>query len=312
MDIHTALKIVGQPVYVKTAADASPTFDTRGGTFLTAVQALVKNASDQDVKDIDGFARFWNITQDVLDAREKWAAYHQLPEPDEQDYALSVEHQGHQIRKFAAYDSESTAKAARHFADQRHLLPLEWRQKTASELLKRAEKFDAQLPEYAERALEKSACQGQPTVERLRDLVAERVKTAHARFEPELEKLSQLVGLMVKNDHLLQDRQFVKDAATTFEQFDHYTGISSKYASGEVSLPEEMIDDWSTDSLLAKTASPSRAELVNGRTVDVRSLSKEALAVVDADLVSLPDEKLAEVLPTLPKEDADLLVRLAS
>jgi hypothetical protein len=78
-----------------------------------------------------------------------------------------------------------------------------------------------------------------------------------------------------------------------------------------VPLAEEMLAI--TEPELAKMAGCSNVfvKLSNGKEVDASALTKGDLEAIDPKLASMSLDDLVEVLPTLPKPDADLLVRMA-
>lgn len=312
MDISSALKVVGRPTYVKQAS--VPSLRSREGTYLAAVDALVKSAGDNQVAEVDTYARFWGIEDDVRSAREKWAAYNDVPAPEPEDYALNVEHQGQPVQKFAAYDADSTVAAVRAFEQSRHKLPYAWRKTAAVNLLARSKQYNAQIPDYLHVVLEKSAGYGVPTADGLRALLSERMAVLPVRkLSEELDKLALFVDTMAESETLRYDPEMVKSANEAFDLFDRETGAYTYYQSGEVSLPEEAIDRYTTLSVLEKAASaalPKYVTLVNGWECNPHTLDKTALATVDPDLMGMSTAELVDVLPTLPRGDADLLRRL--
>lgn len=317
MDVSSALDIVGRPGFltqVKYAADGYR-FDTREDTYVSAVTAFVKDAAESVVEEVDKYAHFWGISGEVERAREKWARYKTLPEPSDNDYALRVEHNGEPIRKFAAYNAGSTVEAAKALHQNRYKMPYAWRKEAAANLLSRASAFEAVLPEYLERSLEKMAGYGAVSEDALRDALSQRFPLVHARFSDARAKLAEFVETLVQNEDARYQTGMVVKTAEAFEQFDRELGLTRYYETGEVGLPEDVIGDYSTLSSLQKVAACVETDpvrLVNGFELDVDSLDKTALAAVDPDLTKLSNPQLVDVLPTIPREDADLLQRLVS
>lgn len=312
MDITTALKVVGKPSYVEGQRQDKYAFDSREATYLSAVAALTKQASQDIVAEVDAYAKFWNIEGDVRQAREKWASATAPVDPDEQDYALSVEHNGQRIQKFAAYSAESTIKAARAFHENKHKLPYAWRKTASVNLLARAQRFGAPLPDYLQHSLEKSAGYGVPTADGLQQLLSERFSLANRHNDANLDKLAEGIYALINNEEARYDLENVKIASEMIEAYDKEAGIASHYADGSLSLPEEAIDNFTVLSVLEKAAAADiePVELVNGFQVDPKTLDKTALSVLDPALAEMSAVSLSEVLPTLPRGDADLLQRL--
>jgi hypothetical protein len=312
LPLDKALVLAGHAGLAKTAVarrDEDYLFNSRDATMISFVQAYVKKASEATKQTCRDHAAFWGNLADCEAAVAKVATY-KPAELEAKDFAMVAKHGGLEVRKFAAYDAPSVIASAVQFAETKRSYPLEWRKEAAARLLERAQRFGAHLPEYVETSLHKSAGFGYPSAESLQAALDQRVGALETH--PELfDKLASLVEVMTEKPELRYDDDFVKEAVAALEHFDVETGIAVKTAS--VELPEEIIDSAQTTEKLAKLAGISKqaVALTNGATVDIAELSKEALAAVDPALAKLGSEELAAVLPTLPRGDADLLVRLA-
>lgn len=317
MDVTTILDVVGRPHYLqhhKYASEGGYDYQSREGTFISAIRAFVKNAGAEVIDEALSYARFWGVERDVADAQSKIAGLQRGRDLVEQDYALSASApDGKPIRKFAAYNADSTRLAASALFDNRRKLPYEWRKEASTNILARAMQWQAQLPDYLHKALEKSAGYGVPTVEGLWDALDQRATLTHRRYRSELDKLGEFIHMLVGDEE--SRYQMVKECHTALDVYDRGVGISQHYLTGQLGLPEDTIDDFSVLSVLEKTASswlPGEVSLINGFSVKPKELDKTALATIDPDLAGLSDSQLVDVLPTLPKGDADLLQRLVS
>lgn len=304
---------MGREDLVKTASelDKDYTFDSRNATFISFLNGIVKGASESQMQSCSDYAKFWQIQEDCDQAAQKLAEY-RAPELADQAYALLQKEGEHMIRKYAAYDKDSTVKAAMAFYENRAKYPLEWRKTAAARLLARSERYGAHIPEYVETYLHKAAALGFPSPESVSNILTERLNQTDARTDSEMvNKLASVLHDMTENEDLRTDHDFVKTAMSVIEDFDAEVGATSKYGE-DYSLPEEIIDSKQTTEKLAKMAGVSDCEvqLVNGTTVDVTELKKEALAAVNPDLADMGPAELANVLPTLPQADADLLSRV--
>ena len=306
-----ALTVLGKSELIKQAqsVESGYSFDNRDATFVSYLHAHLQQADAGDLKKTATYAKFWGILSECEDAYRKVAAY-EPPEIPDSVYALCIEYGDERIRKYAAFDADSTREAAEMFYENRTRYPLAWRTKVAAELLQRAETYDVMLPEYVNTYLHKAAGAGYPTEASVEDMLVsrrERVKRAHAQ---EVQGLTDLFHILASEPRLQLDAGFVKQAMTCLENFDVACGLTDAYDAG-LPLPEEIIASENTLPHLQKLATSSVVELVNGTEINVRNLRKTALAAVDPKLEKLSHEELAEVLPTLPLEDANLLVRLA-
>lgn len=313
MSLTDALKHVGREDLVKTASELSEdyTFGDRNATFISFVNGIVKGANDRQMKSCRDHARFWQINDECETAAQKLAAV-KPRELQDQDYALLQKNGEATIRKYAAYDGESTVKAAMAFYDNRAKYPLAWRKTAAARILARAEKHGAHLPEYIETYLHKAAALGYPSPDSVSAILVQRLNATDARRNDEaVAKFASFMESMIDDEQLRLDHGLVKSAMETVENFDAYIGATHKYGE-DFSLPEEIIDSKQTTEKLAKLAGISDCEvqLINGSRVDVTELKKEALAAVDPGLANMSPGELTQVLPTLPQGDADLLVRL--
>lgn len=309
LSLEEALRYVGREDLVKEASNSEDyLFNTKNATFISYVKAHLKSASDMVKTNCDQYAKFWQIKEDCEGAAQKIASY----EPEAlrpEDFALFDKTAG--VRAYAAYDKDSTWEAACAFTQDRENLPLEMRQKTAAALLSRAEKHGTHLPEYVETYLHKAAGLGFASPDSVETILVERLNASNVSDEV-TEKLAEALSAMLDDEALCTDIDHVKTAMAVVEDYDVYAGLTDKYGNG-VSLPEQIIDDRYTASKLAgvqKLAACS-VQLINGTTVSVDTLTKEALAAVDPSLADFDTSELIEVLPTLPKGDADLLSRLA-
>lgn len=308
LPLADALTHVGRPDLAKTAADDALAFHSKDSTFVTYVQSVLKNASAEVLGLCEDHARFWGIGEQCKTAAAKLEAY-QPESVADQAFALVAEFAGTSVRKYAAYDKQSVLESANAFYDDRAKYPLEWRKNASARLLGRAQTHEAILPDCVERFLQKSAGLGYPTPESLTNSLVQRVNLSP--LTEDLSKLSAVFERMIVQPELRHDDEYVKSAMEVLAAFDTENGLVDYYGQG-VSLPEEMIADDLTIQGMSKTASANRSCLLtNGRTVDVQGLSKDALAAIDPELTKLSHAELADVLPTLPKGDADLLSRLA-
>jgi hypothetical protein len=310
LTLTEALSVVGKPLLIKQAADHSGySFKTKDATYISYIDAFLKQASASELEEVTQYATFWNILPECKAAITKLAAYEPKATPDTA-YALCEEVGDAKIRKYAAFDGDSTREAAIAFYDNRTRYPLEWRIKTAAELINRAEQFEAHIPEYINVYLHKAAGAGYPSEQSVEDMLISRREIVKKAYAQETERLTDLLGLMASDVKLQLSSSFVKQAVSCLENFDVACGLTDAYDQG-LPLPEEMIDSQNILPELEKLASSSFVKLVNGAEIDVRGLRKTALAAVDPKLEKMGFNELVEVLPTLPREDADLLMHLA-
>lgn len=315
-ELHRMLAIMGRPAYVKTAAEqphrergSDYPINSRESTYLSWCTALSKSASTSEMNTIETAGKFWGIHSDLVSAQQKWAEATETRQPVDDDFVVVQEHRGQKVRKFAAYDASSTVKAAESFYDHRIKYPFSWRKEASVRLLQKAAEFKAALPEYIDNYLHKAAGLGFPTNESVERSLSSRMNKVAAKHEEAMNKLATVLGMIADNPALRFNDELVKTALSVMDQFDTETGANRHYGSG-VSLPEEMIGV--TEPELQKMAANQEQEvtLTNGATVKVSSLDKALLTAVDPELAKLSTAELMDVLPSTPRCDADLIVRL--
>ncbi len=322
--------VVGRPSYCKEAADQSQVRCTERGyadpftrqypchtkvaTFCSAMEAEELDAPSEIKAEISKFAAFWAITEDVEAARSALANSKKQASIDElsdSDFALVQMAGEAKVRKYAAFDRQSVVESAIAFHDNRHKYPLAWRKEAAIQLLSRADKHDAVLPTYVDQYLNKAAGFGLATEEAIDSALISRINRAPKTASEDTEKLIEIMSSVAENPDLCYDGETVQDMLSCMDAYDRHHKLAQYYGS-DVELPEEVLVN--TEPELAKIAGCGDrvVRLVNGTSVDVHHLTADVLNAVDEKLAAMSQEKLAAVLPTLPKPDADLLVELCS
>lgn len=325
VQLHELIGIAEKPPYVKAASEqvqrSAPEprhcadglgcrypCDSKEQTWLSAVKLAAAGGDTEIQAGIEKFARFWGITADVQAAQKKIAAQLAVPALEDRDFALVQEHRGEKIRKFAAFDSNSTVKAATAFYENRHRYPMAWRKQAAVELIRRSEAHLAQLPPVVNDYLHKAAGFGFPSVEAIENAILDRTGRCQGHLKSAGVKLAEALGAIAAHPDLRYNNDLVRDALEVMDRFDRSTKLAAHYGD-DVSLPEEMLD--LTQPMLQKAAGyvAGQCKLQNGINVNVHDLTKEALAAVSDELAEMPLAKLAAVLPTLPAPDANVLCR---
>lgn len=309
ISLEQAFSLIGRKDLTKTAsAQQDYSFDDRDATLCSFVRALVKEAGA--LPKCRDMARFWGIQDQCAEVEQKIAGYKPAELSDDQ-YALVKQAGDQTIRKFAAFDRNSTVEAGIALVNQRERYPLSWRKEAALRLLGKAAEYDAPLPEFVQQALHKTAGLAYPTAESAEEMLVSRLNMVKkAEHQEMMSKLASLLEHLIDHQELRYDQSFVKEAVAAIEQVDVEAGLTDCYGQGML-LPEDLLDI--TTNQLEKVAGMKIAvTLVNGHTLPLEGLSKEALDAVDPNLSKLASDELADVLPTLPKGDADLLVRLTA
>lgn len=326
VQLHELIGIAEKPPYVKAAAEqvqrGAPAVprscadglqgqypcDTKEQTWLSAVKLAAAGGDPGITAGIQRFATFWGIEADVTRAQKKIAAHLAAPALRDHDFALVQEHRGEKVRKYAAFDAESTARAADAFHANRHRYPMAWRKTAATELIRRSERFDAVLNPEVNSYLHKAAGFGFPSAEAIENAILDRTGRCQGHLKSAGVKLAEALGAIAAHPDLRYNNDLVRDALEVMDRFDQSTKLAAHYGD-DVGLPEEILD--LTSPMLQKAAGyvAGQCKLQNGIHVNVHDLTKEALAAVSDELAEMPLAKLAAVLPTLPAPDANVLCR---
>lgn len=241
---------------------------------------------------------FWNLedaVEEVIDGIRK-------TEPIK--YAMEIGTE----KLFPYADGASLVKAASAFCASKHKFPYASRTKTAKHLLKTASKLGVELSNDVVRYLEKAAGWA---VADLDEMVASVRRRAHDdRFKKHASALEQIANTLPyfeSNTEALFDTEKVASFISALEAYDVATGRSRDYAFSGV--PEERIY---ADVNLEKVAEELKntVRLTNGVTVTVDKELLSKIAAVDPQLgkdIGDSVEKAVDILPTLPKPDADYI-----
>jgi hypothetical protein len=301
------IKAASCPGYVKVAhVDSYDGFpvNSKEATYVSFASALCKGASGDDWQNIEDHVRFWGITDDCVTLKNKYAALNEVTELPEADYAMVAKYAGEDVKKFPIFDTPSLLKSAMAFYDARDAFPYAWRNEAATKFLVKAAELKAELPRYLDTYLQKAACFGAVGVEELETALIERDNHCSPQHRDAFEKVAELLDTMMDSPELRADHDFVKEAFQTLDSFDSMIGY---YNPVENLIPDELVV-----SKLEKVASEEKSAFVtltNGKELDLRTLDKTALDMIDDKLSKLAGDELRGALETLPRPDAELLTR---
>ncbi len=301
------IKAAGAPEYAKIAhVDSYEDFavNSKDATFISYAKALVKNATGDQWQQLEDHIRFWGIASDCAKLKNKYAELSEVAELPESDYTLVKEYGGQTVRKFAAYDAPSTVKSAVALYETREAFPYEWRNEVATKLLAKTASYQAQLPAYVELYLQKAAAFGAVGEAQLEQAYIERDLVCPAQHRDAFEKVAEVISALMDSSELRADHDFVKEAMAAIDSYDSLVPGASPV--------EELIPDSLVVSRLEKVASDesdSFVKLSNGHEVDIRTIDKATLDMIDEKLSKLAGAELRDVLATIPRPDADLLCR---
>lgn len=243
---------------------------------------------------------FWDLEDSVKDIEEavtKTAAV---------KYAMEIS--GDAL--FGYNDKDSLVKAASDFYENRHRFPYENRKAASQKLLKEAEKSGVTYSNDVVRFLKKSAGWAIPSADGIVSLVHRRVYDRDFKNTEHLSKIAEAGAALAKDvkGDKLYDTEKVAAFLLAVDAYDRITKVASRYSN--FGVPEEFVFG---DTEVEKVASEFKAvvKLTNGREVTLSDGFFQKLSSADPDLAKSimgNADKAREILPTLPRPDADYIV----
>lgn len=261
------------------------------------------------------FARDWAIyaeCQQLKTAHEKQAS-RGLDTLADDAFMILEEVNGEIYRALPVTDTPSLKQAQAHLVEYRDRYPADWRRRAAERMLVKANELSQEPAAYVQKAANAIPS---PSV----DVAAAITSRLHLvpttrRSEPEY------VGMLKLARAIAEQPGFVRrpDAVTsTLDAFDRHFDLVRLYARS-LPTPEEVV----YGAVLAKTASDVTNSLIRLTTNNVytksalfrhgiepyRILGDEFISCISDGELELDREKAARIIPTLPKDDAELLER---
>lgn len=295
---------------------------TRPDTFLSYAYFL-KNANRLDAttrqvawNNLRKFAHHWAIhleCEKLLREHEKQAISDLDQMPDEK-FAIVEMWNDEKYRALPLLNRDCVKTAAEHLVEHKDRYPLEWRQHAAERVIKTAFEFNIEPPHLD--YLQKAARYNTPAHGDIARGMLDRALLVNRDHRGDDEQLAMLKAARAMSGSNGQD--LVQKAASIIDKFDQHYGLKRLYARGLLS-PEEIC----FSSVTAKEARDLRGQLVQFTTgstytkvaleqaglAPYRVLGEEFINAVRDGLSGVDIEKIAEIVPTLPLDDARLLDR---
>lgn len=267
--------------------------------FVDQRDSYSRNQRDVVQKRFDEKLAFWDITDakaDIEAAVTKTASV---------KYAMEI--QGDKL--FGYQDAESLVKAASEFYANRHKFPYENRKTAARTLILEGEKLAARYPNDVVLFMNKAAGWALPSKEGILSVLHRRAYDTQYKDTSALEKIAAAAVDLVKDESgQVYDLEKVAAFMSAVDAYDRLTKVARRYA--DYGVPEEYVF---SDTDLTKTAAEmhSKVKLTNGSEITLSDSFFEKLSSADPDLAKSimgNHEKAAEILPTLPRPDADYII----
>jgi hypothetical protein len=296
---------------------------TSAATYVSTMFFLDKKAEwDRPTADVieqylDHFARYHGIVDRISQLKQAFAKAKELPAEDKlplDDYALVVDGVGH----FTLRNPSEVRKCAEYIKEYRDDLPYTYRQEMASKVLEKAAHYGVALgdmDEFLDKQAGKGACPAQTVAE---FLFERSVLYKRAGFLDYAIKAAELAKACLQHKGGVHDQDQLVKLACLVDQVDRETRL--KTLATDLPAPEDVFFQ-----LTAKAASQLRHEhvsLTSGniyKAADLERVKLDAVAdvmgedfaqAISAGGLFVDQTKMAEIIPTLPRGDAELFDRM--
>lgn len=263
-------------------------------------------------------ARYFHIEGDIGELKAKVARALSTDTgslPDDLFAIVERFEDGRTERRYPMRNSHEVQKAAEYLEQYRDQLRYADRRRVADKIMQKAAEYGTNLQQW-QGTLEKlaglGACTGQEAAELVRSR-ARVLRNSDAKLRDELEKLAAMIE---EKGELFKHYAPLDKLAGIVDQFDHERGLNQGYRQGILDRPEDILF-----GITEKVAMDLSQELVeNPRTgliykrADLASMNLQTIGAAMGDefasAISTANawvdlEKLAEIVPTLPLNDAE-------
>lgn len=270
---------------------------------------------------LDQYVGFWHIKEAVMKMRAKHKDLHKEAESQLPDSVYGIvwvdPSSGHKERYLRMSNPMEVKVAAEYLEKHRDRLPFSDRHTVALKIVERANHYGVGLGKSAE-FIEKQAGRGVPDLPEVVQMIQSRAMLAkNATLREHFQKMAAEVSAMPRK--ALMPEILVK-LADTMDKLDRDLGLVGKY-SGTLQRPEDVIFKATftkaSSEVMAHVATTSGKlyEKSAFKRIDVGSL-KDAFGdgfvrQVCTPLGEIDPEKMAEVIGTLPRGDAELFDAIA-
>lgn len=279
---------------------------TAADTVLSATYAAMANGSLAPgvMERIKSASVLWGNAEDV----EKVISEIKVQKAPAIKFAMDLDVGGKHYQLFPYNDAKSLKEAAETFYESRVKLPWSAREKVAAVLFEETLSHGGNevvgIPEGTFKYLCKAAGFGIPDMECAETMLLQRMNRAKGHQD----SFKKVAGILRE---AAGSPEWDKFAMAAFDALDSELAVKQAYGR-TLRLPEE---DLYVDSVMdIKTASDEGlVKLMNGKTIKVADIDWQKVAMVDPGLheeTKGGTEKVAEILATWPRPDADLLMEM--
>lgn len=301
---------------------------TKAATYVSYLYFLEKQSQvSPKVKEhiqgrLDKFAEYWGIEGDVSGLSDAAVELHKEAEHPDSSYAIVwATNDGRKERRYPIRNELEVKAAAEWFNDHQSAIREEFgfydRQTIANKILEKASEFNANIVDRIE-LLEKAAGHGLCDPKKVASMLRDRVKAA-SRVPTDVENvMDKLAESVEASPVMLMDPDSAGQLADTVDQFDRNYHLLNKY-SAAIPAPEDVIFEATTTKVaeVVKTSCTLNTgtiydveDFTKISTTDIGDLFGDDFASEVTTGLRVDPVKLASVIPTLPRPDAELFDRL--
>jgi len=326
------------PTFVKTNADdgvsglpASAFADpvsrafpvhTKSATFLSSLYFQGQAANDETwsrafprekvAERLSSASQFWGLSDQISQlttaiTEKSAASTHQLTDAD---YALIMPFGGETVKRFPVVNAKSAAKAATNLLRDRVQYPYAWRKHAAANILQRAMTLHAELPANALYYLTKAA--GLFAADNKQ--AARALRTRALVFPTDMRETFRKAAAVIANTPVKLPE--LTKLCELLDNADRQYNRHVLYRQG-MPVPEEIL--FAGPAVKSAAAASDTIMLVTGNAYhvdDIKSAGLEPFTILSSAYVEdlaaddqghLDMDKVAALLPTIPRDDAQLL-----
>lgn len=284
--------------------------------FLADPDSINKNTKAQEViaMRLQKAANYWGIGSECEDLAANFVKEEEAKKipPNDNNYALVIPDKG--VRKWPIAGEENVKRACEEIISSVNRLPLSVRKTAAYRILHRANQLAVNLEKRA--MLEQMAGLG---VAPRKAVCIHLVYRGDATRNQDLREKCAAMAMQYAQGPEYLHRDEAEKIASFMDIVDRMSGMFSQYNRG-LPTPEQICHAVPFSEM--QKAAEESVRLQNGQVIPLSSLARvplKKLAAMGDDFVeAMADDggsqidlyKAAEILPTLPRDDADLLTKL--
>jgi hypothetical protein len=238
--------------------------------------------------------------------------------PDTQ-FALVWEAEGKKERHYPLRNRIEVKTASEWFGKHRDMFAFDDRRQIASKILARADELAAPVADIG--LLVKAAGHGTCGTEQAIEMFEKRAGLVNSRYPDLAVEMQKLANSLRASPLAVADNATRLKMAATVDQFDRHTHLNRLYDDGGLERPEEILfrvtqkaaSEFLQDHISTTTGSiyekAALAKLTLGHIQ--QWMGREVAEAVSAGGLYVDMEKLADVVTTLPRGDAQMFDKMA-